>query len=133
MSEQGGGAARRRVRVTSPQTRIALARGHRPAQHLLPLPLPGSADEEALERSRRIFAAQRRLAARTLAALGLLLFGLSGLLGGVPALGRVTVAGVPLSWLLLLAGAYPLLLALAALHVRAAERRERPGGPGPRP
>ncbi|ARQ69054.1 hypothetical protein [Streptomyces marincola] len=117
--------APRRVRVTSPQTRIALSRGHRPPQHLLPLPEPGSDDAEALAAARGVFARQRRLAVRTLCALGLLLFGLSGLLGGFPVLGRVTVGGIPVSWLLLMAASYPLLLVIAVLHVRAAERIER--------
>ncbi|WP_049567335.1 hypothetical protein [Streptomyces sp. SBT349] len=117
----------RRVRVTSPQTRIALSRGHRPAHHLLPQPVPGSAGAGELAEARAVFARQRRLALRTLAILGLLLFGLSGLLGALPSLGRVTVVGVPASWLLLMAASYPLLLVIAVLHVRAAERIERPG------
>jgi hypothetical protein len=112
------------VRVTSPQTRIALSRRHRPAQHLLPLPVPGSDDAQALALARARFVRQRRLAARTLCLLGLLLFGLSGLLGGLPLLGRLTVAGFPVSWLLLMAASYPLLLVIAVFHVRAAERIE---------
>ncbi len=117
--------APRRVRVTSPQTRIALSRRHRPAQHLLPLPVPGSDDDGELAAARALFHRQRRLAARTLCALGLLLFGLSGLLGGLTVLGRVTAWGFPVSWLLLMAASYPLLLVIAVLHVRAAERIER--------
>ena len=126
----------RRVRITSPQTRIALARRHRPAQHLRPLPGvgpgvgDGAADDEATTAAARVlFARQRRLALRTLGVLGLLLFGLSGLLGAWPALDDVTVLGVPASWLLLMAGSYPMLLLIAFLHVRGAERIER----GPRP
>ncbi|MEO3754834.1 hypothetical protein [Streptomyces sp. B6B3] len=128
----------RRVRITSPQTRIALARRHRPAQHLRPPPLPGawsgngdgSADDEATTAAARaLFARQRRLALRTLSVLGLLLFGLSGLLGVLPALDDVTVLDIPASWLLLMTASYPLLLLIAVLHVRAAERIER----GPKP
>ncbi|MFB4196269.1 hypothetical protein [Streptomyces carpaticus] len=108
MSGAGG-----RVRVTSPQTRVALARRHRPAQHLLPLPSPESgADTEA---ARALFRRQRRLAARTLGLLGGLLLGLSGLLWLLPA---------PLSWVVLMVGSYPLLLLIAVCHVRAAERNE---------
>lgn len=115
----------RRVRITSPQTRVALSRRHRPAQHLLPLPEQASGDQAGDARARRIFARQRRLMLRTLCLLGTLLFGLSGLLGGAPVLGRLTVAGIPVSWLLLMTASYPLLLLIAGLHVRGAERIER--------
>jgi putative solute:sodium symporter small subunit len=121
--------APRRVRVTSPQTRIALSRRHRPAHHLRPQPLPGTgeADERETARARELFARQRRQTARTLGLLALLLFGLSGLLAALPVLGRVTVAGFPASWLLLMTGSYPVLLVIGVVHVRAAERIERDG------
>ncbi|MFD6950227.1 hypothetical protein A6A08_21595 [Nocardiopsis sp. TSRI0078] len=118
----------RREKLTSPQTRIALARGNRPAQHLLPIPEP--VDTEA---ARRLFRAQRRTAARTVALLSVLLFGMSGAFAAFPVLGQIRAGGVPLSWLLLMVAAYPLLFALALWHVRSAERieeraeRERPG------
>lgn len=115
----------RRVRITSPQTRIALSRRNRPAQHLLPphLPRPGAGGDD--DAARAFFARQRRLALRTLAVLGALLFGLSGLLGALPVLDGITIAGVPASWLLLMTASYPLLLVIAILHVRRAERNER--------
>ncbi|GAB2913314.1 hypothetical protein [Streptomyces mayteni] len=121
----------RRVRITSPQTRIALSRGHRPPRHLLPLPGPDHESEAELAASRALFTEQRRHAARTLGVLALLLFGLSWLLGALPALGRITVAGVPASWLLLMAASYPLLLLIAFRHVRGAERIERASGKVP--
>ncbi|WP_150236931.1 DUF485 domain-containing protein [Nocardiopsis quinghaiensis] len=117
----------RREKLTSPQTRIALARGNRPVQHLLPIPEP--VDTEA---ARRLFHAQRRAAARTVALLSALLFGMSGAFAAFPALGEVRLGGVPLSWLLLMVAVYPLLFVLALWHVRSAERiedraeRERP-------
>lgn len=115
----------RRVRITSPQTRIALARRHRPAQHLLPPTIPGPGDRDSTEAVRALFARQRRQAARTLGLLGAVLFGLSGLLAAAPVLSRVTVLDVPLSWLLLMGGSYPVLLLIAVRHVRRAERLER--------
>ncbi|MFR9723668.1 hypothetical protein ACL02R_09915 [Streptomyces sp. MS19] len=115
----------RRVRVTSPQTRIALSRRHRPAQHLVPPPGPGADDEQDTQAARALFLRQRRLALRALGLLGALLLGLSGLLAALPALDRVTVLGFPASWLLLMAAGYPLLLVIAVTHVRAAERAER--------
>ncbi|MBW1600266.1 hypothetical protein [Streptomyces sp. JJ38] len=107
----------RRERVTSPQTRIALARGVRGVRR--PLPLPGPPDPEL---ARRVFAAQRRALARTLGLLALVLFGTSGLIAALPALDRVTLGGVPVSWLVLAAATYPVLLVIAVLHVRTAER-----------
>jgi hypothetical protein len=125
-------SATRRVRITSPQTRIALSRRNRPAQHLLTPHIPGpgagpdaGADAEDDAAARALFVRQRRLALRTLAALGALLFGLSGLLGALPVLDRVTVFGIPASWLLLMTASYPLLLLIAVLHVRRAEHYER--------
>ena len=120
----------RRVRVTSPQTRIALARGHRSLRGVREYPAaPGPAEEAqelaATEAARALFVRQRRLAARSLALLGLLLAGLSGLLGALPVLDRLTLGGVPASWLLLMAAGYPLLLLIALLHVRRAEQLER--------
>ncbi|MEU0237249.1 hypothetical protein ABZ234_06110 [Nocardiopsis sp. NPDC006198] len=110
----------RREKLTSPQTRIALARGNRPAQHLLPI--PGPVDTEA---ARKLFHAQRRTAVRTVALLTVLLFGVSGAFAAFPVLGHVRLGDVPLSWLLLAAGIYPLLFGLALWHVRSAERVER--------
>lgn len=121
----------RRVKLTSPQTRVALARGNRPAQHLLPI--PGPVDTEA---ARRLFRAQRRRAVRTVVLLSALLFGVSGAFAAFPQLSEVRVAQIPLSWLLLTAGLYPLLFGLALWHMRSAERveeraeRDRAGGAG---
>ncbi|WP_129841004.1 hypothetical protein [Streptomyces sp. RFCAC02] len=118
----------RRVRVTSPQTRIALARRRRPAHApppaVAPGPGPGDTDPAGTEAARTLFARQRRIALRTMAALGALLFGLSGLLAALPALDRITVLGFPASWLLLMAAGYPALLVIAVLHVRATEHAE---------
>lgn len=120
----------RREKLTSPQTRVALARGNRPAQHLLPI--PGPVDTEA---ARCLFRAQRRRAVRTIVLLLLLLFGVSGAFAAFPQLGEVRVAQVPLSWLLLTAAIYPLLFGLALWHMRSAERvedrAERDRDPGP--
>ncbi|RNL83611.1 hypothetical protein [Halostreptopolyspora alba] len=109
----------RRVRVTSPQTRIALARRHRPGQHLLPLPAPAD-----VAGARAAFRRQRRLALATMSGLAATVLGMSGLVAVLPTLDHVGVAGVPLSWLLAGVAPYPLLLALAVLHVRRAERAE---------
>ncbi|WP_160050035.1 MULTISPECIES: hypothetical protein [unclassified Nocardiopsis] len=122
----------RREKLTSPQTRIALARGNRPAQHLLPI--PGPVDTEA---ARRLFRTQRRTAVRTVAALAVLLFGMSGAFAALPVLGEIRLFGVPLSWLLLTVAVHPMLFLMALWHVRSAERveeraeAERPAGERP--
>lgn len=119
----------RREKLTSPQTRVALARGNRPAQHLLPI--PGPVDTDA---ARRLFRAQRWRAVRTIVLLSLLLFGVSGAFAAFPQLGEVRVAQVPLSWLILTAALHPLLFGLALWHMRSSERvedhAERDRGPG---
>ncbi|GAB2508893.1 hypothetical protein [Nocardiopsis aegyptia] len=109
----------RREKLTSPQTRIALARGNRPAQHLLPIPEP--VDTEA---ARRLFRVQRRTALRTVVLLSALLFGMSGAFAAAPQLSEIRWAGVPLSWLLLTVAVYPALFFLGVWHVRSAERAE---------
>lgn len=109
----------RREKLTSPQTRIALARGNRPVQHLQPVPEP--VDTEA---ARALFRAQRRNAVRTVTVLGVLLFGLSGSFALFPTLGDLQVMEVPVSWLLLTVAIYPMLFGLALWHVRSAERLE---------
>lgn len=111
--------APRRVRVTSPQTRIALARRHRGGQHLLRLPAPADT-----ARARSVFFAQRRLAIRTMVLLGALLAGLSALIAFVPGLDELRVADFPVSWLLVGVLVYPVLLVLALRHVRGAEQIE---------
>ncbi|GAB3123101.1 hypothetical protein GCM10027160_43000 [Streptomyces calidiresistens] len=124
----------RRVRVTSPQTRFALARRHRPPHGLLVPGSPGAPGDgigDPVERAlaEETFRRQRRLAVRTMVLLATLLFGLSGLLALWPAPDPTRIAGIPASWLLLMTASYPLLLLSAVVHVRRAERIERAGGP----
>lgn len=113
-------SSQRRVKVTSPQTRIALARRHRSEAHLLPLPAPAD-----IAAARALHSAQRRIAIRTMLLLASVIFGLSGLIATAPGLDQVQVLGIPVSWLLVAVITYPLLLSIAIFHVRAAERAER--------
>jgi hypothetical protein len=112
-----GRVVNQRTRVTSPQTRLALRRKSDAMGRLSHLagrpPLPSSAiDLDAAERALR---RQRRLAARTAAALAAALAAL--LAAAVLTPGR-------LGWAVLFFAPYPVLLALAAVHVRRAERIE---------
>ncbi len=68
---------------------------------------------------------QLRLALRTLVLLAIGVGSLPFVFHLAPSLTEVTVAGLPLSWLLLGVLVYPYLLLLGWLYVRAAERNER--------
>jgi hypothetical protein len=111
----------RRVAVTSPQTRLALA-GRRSGAPAAP---PHLAPADA-ERARQIHRRQLRYALTVLALLGALLLGLPLLLAGAPVLDTVRLAGIPVSWLAIAVLPYPLLALLAGWQLRKAERAERP-------
>jgi hypothetical protein len=115
----------RRVAVTSPQTRLALA-GRRSGAPAAP---PHLAPADA-ERARRIHRRQLRYALVVLGMLGALLLGLPLLLAAVPALDTVRLAGIPVSWLAVAVLPYPLLVLLARWQLRRAERTERPESDG---
>ncbi|GAA0940411.1 hypothetical protein [Pseudonocardia zijingensis] len=116
---------RRRVAVTSPQTRVALARGRTGVRAAPPHLAPADA-----ERARRIHRRQLRYALTVLALLGALLLGLPLLLAGAPALDTVRVAGIPVSWLAVGVLPFPLMALLAGWQLRKAERAERATGSG---
>jgi O-antigen/teichoic acid export membrane protein len=110
----------RRVAVTSPQTRLALA-GRRTGAPAAP---PHLAPADA-ERARRIHHRQLRYALTVLGMLAALLLGLPLVLAGAPALDGVRVAGIPVSWLAVAVLPYPLLALMAGWQLRKAERAER--------
>jgi putative solute:sodium symporter small subunit len=74
---------------------------------------------------RSLVRAQLRLALVVCAVLGVTVGLLPVLFVVVPALGEVHLLGVTLPWVVLGAGCYPVLIALAAWYVRRAERNER--------
>jgi hypothetical protein len=115
----------RRVAVTSPQTRIALA-GRRAAPARAPR--LSAADLARAERIRRV---QLRRALTALLAGAAFLVGLPLLLDLAPGLDRVRLAGVPTSWLAVAVLPWPVLTGLAWWQLRraeAAEDLEDPGG-----
>jgi hypothetical protein len=125
----------RRVAVTSPQTRLALA-GQRTGTPAAPPPLAAATVEQARQVRRR----QLGQALRVLGLLALLLLGLPLLLAAAPGLDAVRLAGIPLSWLAVAVLPYPLLALLAGWQLRRAERAEQvdqaerpPLDPGERP
>lgn len=110
----------RRVAVTSPQTRLVIARRRSGLRadppHLAP------AD---LERARRVHRVQLRHALGALAWLAALIFGLPLLLATFPVLDSVRLVGVPVSWLAVAVAPYLMLGVLARWQLRRAERAER--------
>ncbi len=108
-----------RVRVTSPRTG---APAHRRT--------PGTTEIDAQTRIGEIYMSsllrtQLRLALMVLAALGVLVAGLPLLFYVVPSTVDVVVLGMPLPWVLLAFGVYPVLILLGWLYIRAVERNER--------
>jgi hypothetical protein len=110
----------RRVAVTSPQTRLVIARRRSGLRadppHLAP------AD---LDRARRVHRIQLRYALGALAWLGVLILGLPLLLAAFPVLDTATLFGVPASWLAVAVLPYAALVTLAGWQLRRAERVER--------
>ena len=111
----------RRVAVTSPQTRLALA-GRRTG---VPAAPPHLAPADA-ERARRIHRQQLRYALTVLGLLAALLLGLPVLLAAAAELDEVRLVGIPVSWLAVAVLPYPALVVLAWWQLRRAERTERP-------
>ncbi|MGF1664456.1 MAG: hypothetical protein ACFCVG_18670 [Kineosporiaceae bacterium] len=112
----------RRVRVSRSTPYGALPAGARPAPAPAP---PGPADEVARVYDTSLRRALLRWAAVTLAVVALPLFGWPLAVLVVPGLGTAAVAGVPLPWLLLGAGGYPLVWLASRWYVAGAERTER--------
>ncbi len=110
----------RRVAVSSPQTRVALAR-RRPGHATHP-PHLAPAD---LERARRTYREQLRWALVAVVLLGGLVVGIPLLLVAFPGLDDLRVAGIPASWLAVGVLPYPLLIALSRWQLRRAEHIEQ--------
>lgn len=124
MTGRSGGRPPRRVAVTSPQTRVALARRRGP-----PVRAPRLAADE-LERAERIRRAQLRRAVTALLAVAGFLVGLPLLLDLVPEADTVRLSGVPASWLAVAVLPWPVLGGLAWWQLRRAEAVEAAGDEG---
>jgi hypothetical protein len=115
----------RRVRVVHPRTEAA-SRGpiaHPRTEAVVLSEGDGATGVDEIY-LRTLIRGQARIALLVVGATAVLLGGVA-VLGAVwPAYGHARVAGLPVSWLLLGAGVYPLLLALAWYAVREAERNE---------
>jgi len=110
----------RRVRVTSPRTGAARSAPRRSAT--------ADIDEQTVVGElymRSLIRTQLRLGLGVLGAFGLTVGGLPLLFLLAPDMTAIEVFGVPLPWLLLGVGAYPVITVAAWAHLRAAERAER--------
>jgi hypothetical protein len=73
---------------------------------------------------RSLLSAQLRLALLVLTLFGSVLGGLPLLFIAAPHLGRLKLAGIPVQWLVVGLGVFPLLWAIARLYVHFAEKNE---------
>lgn len=109
----------RRVAVSSPQTRLVIARRRSGVRADPPhLALPD------LERARRMHREQLRRALGAVAALAVLIIGLPLLLAAFPELDAMRLLGIPVSWLAIGVLPYGVLVVLAGWQLRRAEEAE---------
>ncbi|QJY49264.1 hypothetical protein [Pseudonocardia broussonetiae] len=109
----------RRVAVTSPQTRLVIARRRSGAR----VDPPHLAAPE-MERARRVHREQLRRAMGAVAGLAGLIIGLPLVLAAFPELDAVRLSGVPVSWLAVAVLPYAVLVLLAGWQLRRAEEAE---------
>ena len=119
-----------RVRVTAPTRRRPLLRPRPGDVDTAPGGSSGLGDLDVDTRLGGVYLAslmrtQLWLAARVLALLVLLVGSIPLVFFLLPDLARVDVLGLPLAWLVIGGAVYPVLLALAWVYVRRAERHER--------
>jgi hypothetical protein len=119
---RGGGAADgsaaplARVRVTAPRA------DERPP----PLATNGTSTGDPSDvYVRSLIRSQLRVALVTAGSFAFLLAATTAALAFVPEVRTATVGGIPIVWIVLGAGVYPVVLLVASLFVRAAERNEK--------
>ena len=110
----------KRVAVSSPQTRLAMARRRPGTTSDHPHLAPGD-----LERARTAHREQLRWALAAVVLLGGLIIGLPVLLAAFPGLDDVRLLGIPVSWLAVAVLPYPLLIMLSRWQLARAEQVEQ--------
>ncbi|BDZ55090.1 DUF485 domain-containing protein [Agromyces marinus] len=110
-----------RVRVTAPRTRRAAASARRPRVGLGTDTGPTDVDAVYV---RSLIRSQLRLALVCAGAFVGATAAFAIAVALLPGLDATFVAGVPISWLLLGFGVYPLTITVAVLYVRSAARNE---------
>jgi hypothetical protein len=121
MSDIDPSLAARRVAVRNPRGRAT--KPATPGERALAELKEQTEVGEVLLRS--LTRAQLMLAVRIFAVFGFFLLGLPALFATHPGLADYRILGLPLPWLVLGLAVYPLLVLLALLYVRQAERNER--------
>jgi hypothetical protein len=111
-----------RVTVTHPLTRVG-GEGTTPKVDVRAARGGDSAAEAVALRS--IMRAQFQLTVKWFGSLVGLLFGIATVLAIAPSLGKVQLVGVPVTWMLLGFGLFPVLTLMARRFVRSAEYLER--------
>ncbi|MCU1633146.1 MAG: hypothetical protein JWM61_1798 [Micrococcaceae bacterium] len=112
--------APRRVRVTAPRTAARATGGSFPvAREMAEQSEVGQLFVASLIRS------QLRLALVVAGGFLVILIGIPVLLAVFPDINSVTILTVPIPWLLLGLGIYPLVIGCAVLYIRSASRNER--------
>ena len=101
-----------RVRITAPRS------GRRPT-----VSVPGPGDPSTVY-VRSLIRSQLRVALVAAGSFALALAGITAALALVPEVREFTVAGIPVAWFVLGVGVYPIVLLVAVVVVRAAERNE---------
>lgn len=91
---------------------------------MLNLPKRGTPDPAAAFYVRSLIRSQLRLALSVALGFLLILIGLAVIVWKWPQIHEIRIATVPLPWLLLGVGVYPLIMLAAALYNRAATRNE---------
>ncbi|GAA1922779.1 hypothetical protein GCM10009688_29820 [Arthrobacter gandavensis] len=108
-----------RVRVTAPPRPGAVPKAFPVSRELDEQSEVGEVFLSSLIRS------QLRLALVVAGGFGLILLGVPLLLAAYPQLGTLVLFGIPVPWLLLGFGVYPLVIISGALYVRSANRNEK--------
>ena len=103
-----------RVRITAPRRHESERR---------PTTAPAVGDTAALY-VRTLIRSQRRLAIVCAVAFIVVLVAVPLVFVLVPSLDEANIGGVPVSWIVLGAGLFPVLITIAALYVRTASRNE---------
>jgi uncharacterized membrane protein (DUF485 family) len=113
-----------RVRVTAPRTGAVAASARRSTACRRTAGAPGPSSDVQAVYVRSLIRSQLRLALVCAAAFVLATTAFAIGVALLPGLGETSLVGVPVSWLLLGVGVYPLAITVAALYVRAATRNE---------
>ncbi|MGN6271838.1 MAG: DUF485 domain-containing protein [Protaetiibacter sp.] len=112
--DPGRAAPPPRVRITAPRHDEDTSRP----------PTGATASDPAALYIRSLIRSQLRAAIVCAAAFVVVLVGVPLVFTLVPGLDAARVAGIPVSWIVLGAGLFPVLIAIAAIYVRTASRNE---------